>query len=119
MKETNRILEDLRPWENLVKLIQEEADERIKMFIKASDSHDLRIAVNHLSSSQRAKLFNIIDPEDAADLLSYIPDSQGISIIEDLEYSDAASSHHYLNAWSLNRLGSLDQEASKLRSYLI
>ncbi|MFK7951893.1 MAG: magnesium transporter [Ekhidna sp.] len=84
-------MQEERPWEDLKDQIKNNESEEVKLFLGSQESSDLIGAVGHLTEDERVKLFTLLPPEDAAELIDDIPWVQALRSIKGVEPEDAAA----------------------------
>lgn len=84
-------MQEERPWEGLKDQIRNSEADEIKLFLESQESSDLIGAVGHLTEDERVKLFTLLTPEDAAELIDDIPWVQALRSIKGVEPENAAA----------------------------
>ncbi|TWU48586.1 Magnesium transporter MgtE [Rubripirellula tenax] len=79
-----------RPWEELARSIETGDAAIVKAYLDTLPATDQSLALDRLSDENKQAVLAILDPEDAADLVSLLPDVQAIELMEDLLPETAA-----------------------------
>jgi len=77
-------------WESLKGLIAEEKKRRVLEFFESLAPGEVARAISRLEETDRNKLFKVLGPEDAAEILQELPEEQAADVIEDLPEEQAA-----------------------------
>ncbi len=85
-----------RPWDRLATLIEQVDGEAAQSFLHALSVGDQSLALSRLGESQRSALMELLDAEDAAELVGVLPEAQAAGIISDLKPDTAAAIVHEL-----------------------
>ena len=80
-----------RPWEELQYLLDTRDVDQIRSFLNSLRSEEIVRSISHIDRDEQNLLLTLLSPEDAADVIEEIPDSQGVSIIGAMEADDAAA----------------------------
>lgn len=80
-----------RPWERLKEILAGDDAERLKHFLTDLSPTDTALGISRLTSQEQRKLFILLDPEDAADIIEEVSDAQAAELLEDLPAESAAA----------------------------
>ncbi len=99
------------PWEKLSALIKTEQPEQIVAFLESINPADTSLAVSRLTNDEQRKLFQLIHPEDAAEVFEDFSDALTIDVIGELEPEQVASIFEELDSDHVaDLLGELDED---------
>jgi magnesium transporter len=99
------------PWERLSALIKTEQPEKIVAFLESINPADTSLAVSRLTDDEQRKLFQLIHPEDAAEVFEDFSDALTIDVIGELEPEQVASIFEELDSDHVaDLLGGLDED---------
>lgn len=99
------------PWEQLSTLIKTEQPEQIVAFLESINPADTSLAVSRLTDDEQRKLFQLIHPEDAAEVIEDFSDALTIDVIGELEPEQVASIFEELDSDHVaDLLGGLDED---------
>lgn len=99
------------PWEQLSALIKNEQPEQIVAFLESINPADTSLAVSRLTDDEQRKLFQLIHPEDAAEIFEDFSDALTIDVIGELEPEQVASIFEELDSDHVaDLLGGLDED---------
>jgi magnesium transporter len=99
------------PWEKLSALIRSEQPEQIVDFLESINPADTSLAVSRLTDDEQRKLFQLIHPEDAAEIFEDFSDALSIDVIGELEPEQVASIFEELDSDHVaDLLGGLDED---------
>ncbi|MFT5265721.1 MAG: magnesium transporter [Polaribacter sp.] len=77
--------------ESVLKVIQDRDGERLAELLDHSHSRDIVHLMGHLRHEEQMKLFALLSPEGAAEVMEEIPDTLAVEIIEDMDAEYAAA----------------------------
>ena len=80
-----------RPWEELHYLLETRNADQVRIFLNSLKSEEIVRSISHIDKDEQNLLLTLLSPEDAADVIEEIPDSQAVSIIEGMKVNDAAA----------------------------
>jgi magnesium transporter len=72
----------LSSWERLRELIVDENGEALTRYIDTLSPSETALSVSRLTEDERLRLFGLLSPEDAAELIEEIPEAQAADIVE-------------------------------------
>ncbi len=75
----------------VIHLMEMHDAEAIAQIVEDLSSKDIVHLIGHLNRNDQMKLFTLLSPEDAAEVMEEIPEIQAVEIIGDLEAEDAAA----------------------------
>ncbi|MCC7409341.1 MAG: magnesium transporter [Phycisphaeraceae bacterium] len=81
----------LEPWQALEEIIDSGNAEHLTMFLNLLVPADIPYSINQLDEDRRTRLFSMIDPELAADLMEHLSDGYAADVIEELSPQAAAA----------------------------
>ncbi|MDA3904283.1 MAG: magnesium transporter [Desulfuromusa sp.] len=100
-----------KPWEQLSSLIDTDNPQQILDFLNSINPADTALAVSRLTVAEQNRLFTLLRPEDAADVIEDISDTQAADIIDDLAPQQAAAILEELDSDHVaDLLGELDED---------
>jgi magnesium transporter len=100
-----------KPWEELSELVGRDDPEKINAFLNSINPADTALAVSRLTATEQNRLLTLLEPEDAAEVIEDISDTQAADIIEDLPPKQAAAILEELDSDHVaDLLGELDTE---------
>ena len=99
------------PWENLSALIGTGQPEQIIAFLESITPTDTALAVSRLSNDDQRRLFNLIRPEEAAEVFEVFSDALTVDVIGELEPEQVASIFEELDSDHVaDLLGKLNED---------
>ncbi len=99
------------PWEQLSALIKTEQPEQIVAFLESINPADTSLAVSRLTDNEQRRLFQLIHPEDAAEVFEDFSDALTVDVIGELEPEQVASIFEELDSDHVaDLLGELDED---------
>jgi magnesium transporter len=84
------------PWEVLGHLLAAGDGPALRRFLETLHGTDTVLAISRLPEEQQARLFTLLRPEQAADLIEQLPDAAVVELVEHLEPETAAKIIHEL-----------------------
>jgi magnesium transporter len=100
-----------KPWEILKQVLVDDDSERLRQFLAGLSSAETARVISRLTHQEQQKLFLLLDPEDAADVLEEVPDTQAVDLIEDLPAENAAAIvDEIASSKQADLLGEMDRE---------
>ncbi|MFO7813149.1 MAG: magnesium transporter [Pelovirga sp.] len=100
-----------KPWEYLEELIAAKDAARIRSFLDSTNPADTALAISRIDDDLVNDLMILLSPEDAAELIEDLPDTQAAEIMEDLEPSQAAAIFEELDSdHVVDILGEMDDD---------
>jgi len=101
-------------WEILEELISTENGLELTRFIDSLSSSETARAVSRLPEPQQMRLFGLLSPEDAADVIEGIPEAEAAELVEEMPTEQAAAIMEALDSDHLvDVLGEMDEDASR------
>ncbi|MDH4058646.1 MAG: magnesium transporter [Cyclobacteriaceae bacterium] len=91
-------MEDVRPWEKLVDLLEVNQPDQVKEYLESMKTEDIVRSISRLGREKQLRLLTLLSPEDAADLLEEIPDYHAADIMEDMDVEKAAAIFNELDS---------------------
>ncbi|MEJ2469594.1 MAG: magnesium transporter [Desulfuromonadales bacterium] len=108
MSETEVTIE--RPWERLLELIEAGETTSLLDFLNTMNPMDTALAISRLRVEEQGRLFAMLHPADAAEVIEDIPDTQAVDVIEELSPEQAAAILEELDSDHIaDLLGELDE----------
>jgi magnesium transporter len=108
---SDKTLDSADPWEYLAEVIESADINELKKYLSSLSSVDAVLAISRLSLEQQKKMFVLLEPEDAAQLIAELPDSGVVDIIEDLNPAEATPIVEEMRSdFQADLLGQLDKE---------
>lgn len=83
--------QELKRRRDIILLLEENNAEELTGLIDSMSSKTIVHLMGHLKWDDQMKLITMLSPENAADVIEEIPESQAVHIIEDLSEKDAAA----------------------------
>ncbi|PLY01030.1 MAG: magnesium transporter [Desulfuromonas sp.] len=80
-----------KPWERLLELVETKDSAQLLDFLNSMTPPDTALAISRLRIEDQGRLFAMLNPADAAEVMEDIPDSQAAEVIEELEPEQAAA----------------------------
>ena len=106
--------ESTSPWETLSDLVAAENSVELTNFIETLSPSETARAISRLTEVQQLRLFSLLSPEDAADVIEDIPEAQAADLVEDMPSEQAAAIMEELSSDHLvDVLGEMDEDASQ------
>jgi magnesium transporter len=100
-----------KPWEIFKEVLADDDSEKLKQFLDNLSPAETARGISRLSHQEQQKLLLLLDPEDAADVLEDVPDTQAVDLIEDLPAENAAAIvDEIASDKQADLLGELDRE---------
>lgn len=100
-----------RPWDYLTRLIETGDAVLLLAFLDHMSAAETARAISRLSHEAQGKLFGLLAPEDAADIIEDISDTQAVDLIEDLPPEQAAAILEELDSdHTVDILGDMDAD---------
>ena len=100
-----------KPWEKLRELIDAAELPALRNFFEGMNPMDTALAVSRLDVHDQGRLFTMLAPEDAADVIEDISDEQAADLIEELPPDTAAAILEELDSDHIaDLLGELDED---------
>ena len=100
-----------KPWEQLSTLISSDDSQQILSFLNSINPAETALAVSRLTASEQNRLFTLLSPEDAAEVMEDFSDEQAADLIEDLHPLHAAAILEELDSDHVaDLLGELDTD---------
>ncbi|NUM53362.1 MAG: magnesium transporter [Candidatus Hydrogenedentes bacterium] len=78
-------------WQEIVRIVEANNREALADYLASLPQAELPRTLFKLDESMRGKVFALLDPEDAADLIEELHESQGADLIEELAPAQAAA----------------------------
>lgn len=102
------------PWEILSELIDAQNSAELTNFIETLSPSETARAISRLTEAEQLRLFGLLSPEDAADVIEDIPEAhQAADLVEDMPSEQAAAIMEELSSDHLvDVLGEMDEDAS-------
>mgnify|MGYP001026485493 CR=1 FL=1 len=100
-----------KPWEQLSEILETNDPSRVIAFLDSINPADTALSVSRLSATEQNHLLTLLAPEDAAEVIEDIPDTQAADLIEDLPPEQAAAILEELESDHIaDLLGELDED---------
>ncbi len=100
-----------KPWEALEHLVNAGDAGQIVIFLDQLSPTETARAISRLDAEQQTRLFGLLTPEDAADLIEDISETQAADLIEELSPQEAAAILEELDSdHVVDLLGEMDDE---------
>ena len=80
-----------RPWDLLLECIDSEDAQKLLDVLNGLNPMDTALAVSRLSTEDQTRLFSMLHPVDAAEVIEDIPDAHAVEVIEELHPVHAAA----------------------------
>ena len=80
-----------KPWETLEKLIATNEADRVLAFLDSIRAAETALAISRLSPEIQLRLFNLLSPADAAEVIEDLSETQAADLVEDLPPRQAAA----------------------------
>jgi magnesium transporter len=90
--------ETIHPVESVRFLLKQENRIELAEFLESLSSNEVVYMMSKLGKKDQHKLFSIIKPEDAADVIEELPDSQAADILEEMDAGNAAAIINKMNS---------------------
>ncbi len=108
MKEVDMIE---RPWEKLLEHVESGDSRRLLDFLDSMNPMDTALAISRMRIEDQGRLFSMLNPVDAAEVIEDITDTQAVDLIEELSPGHAAAILGELDSDHVaDLLGELDDE---------
>jgi len=102
------------PWTTLSGLIESGNSIALTQFIDTLSPSETARALSRLTEAEQLRLFFLLSPGDAADVLGDIPETQAADLVEDMPSAQAAAIMEELPSDHLvDVLGEMDKDASR------
>lgn len=102
------------PWDILSELVATENSVDLIQFIETLSPSETARAISRLTEPEQLRLFGLLSPEDAADVIEDIPEAQAADLVEDMPSEQAAAIMEELSSDHLvDVLGEMDEDASQ------
>ena len=102
------------PWETLSELIAAENSVGLTTFIDALSPSETARGISRLTEEEQIRLFTLLSPGDAADVIEDIPEEQAADLVEDMPSEQAAAIMEELTSDHLvDVLGEMNKDASQ------
>ncbi len=100
-----------RPWEKLLEHVESGDSRRLLDFLDSMNPMDTALAISRLRIEDQGRLFSMLNPVDAAEVIEDITDTQAVDLIEELSPGHAAAILGELDSDHVaDLLGELDDE---------
>jgi magnesium transporter len=80
-----------KPWEILKEFLANDEAEKLNFFLNDLSPAETARSISRLSLQEQKKLLLLLNPEDAADILEDVSDTQAVDLIEELPAENAAA----------------------------
>jgi magnesium transporter len=102
-----------KPWETLEKLIATNEADRVLAFLDSIRAAETALAISRLSPEIQLRLFNLLSPADAAEVIEDLSETQAADLVEDLPPRQAAAILEELDSdHKVDVLGEIDQKSA-------
>jgi len=100
-----------KPWERLLELVEAGDSTQLLDFLNSINPMDTALAISRLRMEEQGRLFSMLNPVDAAEVIEDISDTQAADLIEELSPEQAAAILGELDSDHVaDLLGELDDE---------
>lgn len=100
-----------KPWERLLELVEAGDSTQLLDFLNSINPMDTALAISRLRMEEQGRLFSMLNPVDAAEVIEDISDTQAADLIEELSAEQAAAILGELDSDHVaDLLGELDDE---------
>ncbi len=100
-----------KPWERLLELVEAGDSTQLLNFLNSINPMDTALAISRLRMEDQGRLFSMLNPVDAAEVIEDISDTQAADLIEELSPEQAAAILGELDSDHVaDLLGELDDE---------
>ena len=100
-----------KPWERLLELVEAGDSTQLLDFLNSINPMDTALAISRLRMEDQGRLFSMLNPVDAAEVIEDISDTQAADLIEELSPEQAAAILGELDSDHVaDLLGELDEE---------
>lgn len=100
-----------KPWEKLLAHIESGNSGPLLDFLNSMNPMDTALAISRLRIEDQGRLFSMLNPVDAAEVIEDIPDTQAADVIEELSPEQAAAILEELDSDHIaDLLGELDED---------
>ena len=100
-----------KPWERLLELVEAGDSTQLLDFLNSINPMDTALAISRLRMEEQGRLFSMLNPVDAAEVIEDISDTQAADLIEELSTEQAAAILGELDSDHVaDLLGELDDE---------
>lgn len=114
MTEENSSADTVESWDRLQALIDRQDTAGLHDCLEALSAAEVVHALSKLASEERSRLLALLTPEDAADVIEDVPESQAVDLLGDLQPSEAAAIVDELRSdLQVDLLTGLDDEDSE------